>query len=66
MITISSTFEMRASFALSYLSANCPEVAEKRKNGRMKMPPARLVSTSGASVVQLAAWNVSRTTSAFL
>jgi hypothetical protein len=55
MMTISSSFTRRASFALSYLSASWPAVAENRKKGRMKIPAARLVSTSGASVVQLAA-----------
>jgi hypothetical protein len=55
MMTISSSLTSRASFALSYLSASCPAVAEKRKNGRMKIPAARLVNTSGANAVQLAA-----------
>jgi hypothetical protein len=55
MISISSTFTHRASSALSYLSANWPAVAEKMKKGRMKMPAATLVRTSGANVVQLAA-----------
>jgi hypothetical protein len=41
-------------------------VAENRKKGRMKMPAARLASSAGAIVVQLAAWKVSSTTRAFL
>ncbi|EXI74093.1 MAG: hypothetical protein AW07_02231 [Candidatus Accumulibacter sp. SK-11] len=55
MISTSRSFTSRASLALSYLSASWPAVAEKRKKGRMKMPAARLVSTSGRIVVQLAA-----------
>ncbi len=62
---ISSSLTSRASAALSYLSASCPAVAENRKKGRMKMPAARLASSSGLSVVQLAAWKVSSTTMAF-
>jgi hypothetical protein len=64
-MAISSSLTMRASAALSYLSASCPAVAENRKKGRMNTPAARLASSSGLSVVQLAAWKVSSTTIAF-
>ena len=39
MIAISSSLTQADEARLSYLSASCPAVAEKRKNGRMKMPP---------------------------
>ena len=51
MMTTSRTLTSRASVALSYLSASCPAEAENRKNGRMKMPAARLARTTGSSVV---------------
>ena len=47
MMPISSTLTRRARRALSYLSASWPAVAENRKKGRMKMPAARLASSSG-------------------
>ena len=58
MIMISSTLTSRASIALSYLSATTSSGAENRKNGRMKIPAARLDRTSGASEVHCVAWKV--------
>ena len=40
MMPISRSFTPRMMRDFSSLSAICPAVAEKRKNGRMKMPPA--------------------------
>jgi len=66
MIPTSSSFVSRASMALSYLSASCPAVAEKKKNGRMNSPAARLARISGRIDVHCADWNVTSTTRAFL
>jgi len=46
MMPISSSLTARMMRDFSNLSASCPAVAEKRKNGRMKTPPARLMSVS--------------------
>ena len=66
MMAISSALTRRASSALSYLSANCPAVAENRKKGRMNKPAARLASSAGERRLHCAVWNVSSTISAFL
>jgi len=65
MMPISSSFTARMMRVFSSLSASCPAVAEKRKNGKMKMPPARFTSTSGDTGA-VAAPNANRITSAFL
>ena len=40
MTAISISLMMRTRRALSLISANAPALAEHRKNGRMKRPPA--------------------------
>ena len=50
----------------SCLSASCPAVAEKKKNGRMNSPAARLARISGRIAVHCVDWKVIRTINAFL
>src|SRR6266852_6937745 len=45
---ISTSFNRRATSALSKRSASSPPDADSRKNGRMKMPPANVTSASPA------------------
>ena len=65
MTPISITFTRRTRRDFSYLSASCPAVAENRKKGKMKTPPAIFTSVSVESVKE-AAPNANRMTSAFL
>ena len=44
----SNSFTQRMIAALSYLSANCPEVADSNKNGKMNKPAIKLLAKAGA------------------
>ena len=55
MIAISRVFTKRISRDFSSLSASCPDVAEKRTKGRMKIPAIRFTTSFGSSVVSRAA-----------
>src|SRR3989344_7436112 len=66
MIPLSNIFTPTMRYAFSYRSASWPAVAEKRKKGRMKIPPARTTSCSLESPQSWADLNVIRITSAFL
>src|SRR5262245_46959938 len=65
MIAISRSLTARMMRPFSKRAESCPEVAEKRKNGRMKMPPARLINVS-VEMAAVAVPNANRMTSAFL
>src|SRR5262245_49201168 len=65
MIAISSSLTLRMMRPFSKRAESCPEVAENRKNGRMKIPPARLISVS-VDMTVVAAPNANRMTRAFL
>ena len=49
MMAISAIFTHLAICARSYLSATCPAVAEKRKKGKMKRPPASATMICGST-----------------
>ena len=66
MMMISVSLRMRISRALSYLSANCPALAENRKNGKMNTPAAAATSIGASSPVFCAIEKVTRKTIAFL
>lgn len=50
MIATSRVFTKIATDRLSYLSAICPQVAEKSRNGRMKRPAMRFTTSAGLTV----------------
>ena len=65
MMAISAALTMRIRRALSYLSAICPALAEKRKKGRMKIARQAFASSLGSREVKRAPWKLMRMTSAF-
>ena len=56
MIAISPAFTQRTRVDLRKRSANCPAVAEKSTNGRMRMPPLRATSSCAPMPHRLAPW----------
>ena len=66
MIAISKSLMKRINRDFSYLSASWPAVAEKRTNGAMKTAAAILTRSFADIAVNVAAWNATKITSAFL
>src|SRR3990167_5518085 len=64
MISINLMIEISRDF--SYLSASCPAVAENRKNGRIKIPAAKMTRICGLMPSRFAKRYVISITRAFL